>query len=533
MVDVRFQPAAQAEAWRAVVSGHSVAVLPPSTTAHTAESVWRRLADGGIAALIEGLTGAFGTSLSAIPPFAFATVEEGGVRVAVRGSLELIVESGDGTEAVSGAGVATWVERLIPDTYRVTITVDGSGDGAEALPLIDGVVPVAGLVLVTGPVPPVSSAPAAAVEAAPAVVSEPVDAGGDAAGDGAQPGVATDTGAPAAAPSGAIDADDPDPARADAPDSEAEPSIAATVEGGDAGTEADAAASSAPPVSPFLGSRWSADDEDEDGADSTGTDAPGTGADVIASVPGAASDDASAGPAEPASPPTESVPAAASDQADAGGHPVPDAAAETWLPAATAVPPSDEDIVFGATVARPSAAGAPASTPAASSTPVPPMPPVPPVPPLPELGDHDGATIAVSELRKLREAEREKYESTENVPPRQPSRGRIRLSTGRTVELERPVVIGRRPKSARASGDELPTLVAVDSPNQDISRSHIEIRAEGEHVLVTDLNTTNGTVLLRAGNDPVRLHPGEPTLVVDADVLDLGDGVTLTFEDLP
>ena len=84
-----------------------------------------------------------------------------------------------------------------------------------------------------------------------------------------------------------------------------------------------------------------------------------------------------------------------------------------------------------------------------------------------------------------------------------------------------------------SSGSELPTLIAVESPEQDISRSHVEIRAEGEHVLATDLDTTNGTVLLRGGQDPVRLHPGEPTMVVTGDVLDIGDGVTIAFEDLP
>ncbi|TWH34553.1 hypothetical protein L600_001100000350 [Isoptericola variabilis J7] len=40
-------------------------------------------------------------------------------------------------------------------------------------------------------------------------------------------------------------------------------------------------------------------------------------------------------------------------------------------------------------------------------------------------------------------------------------------------------------------------------------------------MLVSDMSTTNGTM---------RLHPGEPVLVVSSDVVDLGDGVTLTFE---
>ena len=247
-------------------------------------------------------------------------------------------------------------------------------------------------------------------------------------------------------------------------------------------------------------------------------------------------------------------------------------AADTLLPMATQQPSDaadDERVLWGETVARPSAV-LPAALPddggdhddqvglddgdhdgetiAASGRPrgLPPAPvyaasapaPAPVSAPAPPsagivLGDHDGETIAVADMRAMRAAEPDRYESTDSVPARHPARGRIRLSTGRVVELERPVIIGRRPKSTRTSGSDLPTLVAVDSPEQDISRSHVEIRAEGEHVLVTDLDTTNGTVLLRGGQEPVRLHPGEPTMVITGDVLDLGDGVTVAFEDLP
>jgi pSer/pThr/pTyr-binding forkhead associated (FHA) protein len=73
----------------------------------------------------------------------------------------------------------------------------------------------------------------------------------------------------------------------------------------------------------------------------------------------------------------------------------------------------------------------------------------------------------------------------------------------------------------------------VDSPQQDISRSHLEIRPEGDTVVVIDLHTTNGSTLLRADSDPVRLHPGEQTIVLSGDVIDLGDGVEVVFEDLP
>ncbi|MEK8225706.1 FHA domain-containing protein [Oerskovia sp. M15] len=91
-----------------------------------------------------------------------------------------------------------------------------------------------------------------------------------------------------------------------------------------------------------------------------------------------------------------------------------------------------------------------------------------------------------------------------------PSLGRLTLSNGQVVELDRPVVLGRRPRTTRAQSNDLPRLVAVPSPEQDISRSHVEIQLEGWHVLVCDLNTTNGTTLHRPGQPPRRLHPGSP-----------------------
>jgi hypothetical protein len=52
-------------------------------------------------------------------------------------------------------------------------------------------------------------------------------------------------------------------------------------------------------------------------------------------------------------------------------------------------------------------------------------------------------------------------------------------------------------------------------------------------VLLVDLGATNSTTLRRLGQPLVRLHPYEPVLAGAGDVVDLGDGVELTFEDLP
>ncbi|MFS2280698.1 FHA domain-containing protein [Microbacterium sp. OR21] len=163
----------------------------------------------------------------------------------------------------------------------------------------------------------------------------------------------------------------------------------------------------------------------------------------------------------------------------------------------------------------------------------------------PGAGDHDGSTISLAELRRLRsQADGAPDPQTAgpdaptavlpavDVPAGSTRHGIARLSTGQVVDLDRTVIIGRRPRSTRASGENMPHLVAVDSPQQDISRSHLEIRPEADSVVVIDLRTTNGSTLLRPGADPVRLHPGEQTLVLSGDVVDLGDGVTVTFEGL-
>ena len=114
-----------------------------------------------------------------------------------------------------------------------------------------------------------------------------------------------------------------------------------------------------------------------------------------------------------------------------------------------------------------------------------------------------------------------------------PALGRVRLSSGEVIELEEPLVVGRQPSVSRVASGGMPRLVTVTSPSGDISRNHLEVRLEGWHVMLRDLKATNGTVLERPGQSPRRLAQGEMTIVLDGDVADLGDGVTLTFEAVP
>lgn len=442
---VHYRPAQGGTSWWIAAEGPAVAALAATVSPHTAEAVWRRLGDGGIGAVLDALTGAFGTSLSAIPPFALAVAEEGGIRVAVRGAVSVIVDGVDGAQEVSGASVATWSERFVAGAARVTIAAGATGEDA-VVPLHSGVARADLVVVTVG-----AASPSAA--AAPAFAERD-------------------------APTDAVLA-------AEAPSAEAVSVSAAAAALADDQAVADAAV---PP------------------ADVSAAEAPPVDAPPAPPTPPLLTPELPAPPPPPTTGPIAGV-------GDTLGP-----AMTTALPEA----PDEHEMIWGETIARSPRPALSAQTPSA-----------PEVQPAARAGDHDGATISVVEARALRDAERAQFESTDGVPPRRPSRGRILLSTGEVVELERPVVIGRRPKSTRTSGAELPTLIAVDSPQQDISRSHVEIRAEGDHVLVTDLDTTNGTLLHRVGQTPVRLHPGEPTMVVTGDSLDLGDGVIVTFEDLP
>ncbi|WP_421734202.1 FHA domain-containing protein [Cellulomonas sp.] len=150
------------------------------------------------------------------------------------------------------------------------------------------------------------------------------------------------------------------------------------------------------------------------------------------------------------------------------------------------------------------------------------------------LDDHDGLTILSTDLAEIRD-QLPSWASDEvpgpfRVPEVASVAARLVLSTGLVVPLDRAVLLGRAPQVARVTNRELPRLITVPSPQQDISRTHAEVRLDGDHVVVTDLDSTNGVHVARAGEGARRLHPGEPSVVGVDEVVDLGDGVTFSVE---
>jgi hypothetical protein len=128
--------------------------------------------------------------------------------------------------------------------------------------------------------------------------------------------------------------------------------------------------------------------------------------------------------------------------------------------------------------------------------------------------------------------------SQQGIPGQQPAPSvlatpvaRLTFSTGEVVDVDRAVIVGRAPEARRFTSTEQPRLVTVASPNQEISSTHLEIRpgAGADHgsAVVTDLGSTNGTVLVQPGLAPEDLQPGIAVQLIPGAIVDLGDGVTI------
>ena len=105
----------------------------------------------------------------------------------------------------------------------------------------------------------------------------------------------------------------------------------------------------------------------------------------------------------------------------------------------------------------------------------------------------------------------------------------LALPTGDLVPLDRGVVLGRRPQSSGADGTRPPRLIAVGADSHVVSRNHLALTWDGEHLLAEDLGSTNGTAVTRSGIVTQRLLPGHPMRLQIGDALVLGDGLTVSI----
>lgn len=145
-------------------------------------------------------------------------------------------------------------------------------------------------------------------------------------------------------------------------------------------------------------------------------------------------------------------------------------------------------------------------------------------------GDHDGKTQLGLDRETRRAARRARAKADSGVPVSAPAMF-IELSTGAREELSQPIVIGRAPSVSKVSGASLPRLVTIAGSDQDISRNHVQVAVEGGTVVVTDLHSRNGTMVVLPNRAPQQLRAGDPTAVIVGTVVDLGGGVSFTVRE--
>lgn len=121
-------------------------------------------------------------------------------------------------------------------------------------------------------------------------------------------------------------------------------------------------------------------------------------------------------------------------------------------------------------------------------------------------------------------------ETSEPEPSRPPAR--LVLPTGEVVDLDRGVLLGRAPRASAGIGAPgEPHLVRVASPDNDISRSHVEVYPEGPQVIVRDLGSTNGTTLTAPDGASRRMAPGEPQAIEPGTTIRLAGKVAVVLGD--
>lgn len=111
-------------------------------------------------------------------------------------------------------------------------------------------------------------------------------------------------------------------------------------------------------------------------------------------------------------------------------------------------------------------------------------------------------------------------------PRAHPAAAFHRIRVGDAVfSLDAPAFVGRHPSTPRILGSRAVRLVRVASPSREVSATHASFRQEGGAVVVTDLDSTNGTIVALAGKDPVTLRQGDSLVVLPGSHVLLGDGV--------
>jgi hypothetical protein len=442
-----------------------------------------------------------------LPRFAYVGREEGAARLLLRGGIEAVERSDDGTETVHSAGsVSTWTEVVrehcsdislrLPDGSMIAVVAFGAPPAVQA---------------------PDAGGPASVEDPKPDPVGVPGGLRSEPAGPGTPTGIATSLADEVIIGSATGSAPQVDETMVPGPELDLDAMMAVPVVG-------------------------PADDDEVDLSHLFETRHVGVEAAAVRPVE--------------APDPSELEALGASDRPGPVGPLQPPTGAPTSLPPPTGPP-----------VAAPPPPGLIAGVPGASNRPAPVASRVG----TEESGDHDGLTISPAQLAALRAGTGPQPGSQRPVatgpqlqavscpaghlnPPQadrcracgaavadrtirvvsRPSLGHLSFDNGLVADIDRPMLIGRKPTVDGLAPDvEVPALVALPDPDGSLSRVHAEVRLEGWEVLLVDRNSTNGTRVEIPGQPPQLLRPNDPILITPGTRVVFADVVTATFNTGP
>ena len=143
--------------------------------------------------------------------------------------------------------------------------------------------------------------------------------------------------------------------------------------------------------------------------------------------------------------------------------------------------------------------------------------------------DPDRTSLRPSELLNGAEEDPDRTTLRTDVQPGQaqpptppqppPPKWQLVLEDGRTIPLDRAVVLGRRPTQPPGRPVH---LIAVEDTTRTLSKSHIRVDADDDSPFVTDLGSTNGSALITSTGQ-LELHPRQPRRIPAGQVVKFGE----------
>jgi hypothetical protein len=461
-----------------LLSGPTSLVLlepPPPERANMINMLWQEVVASSSMTDLAGRLATF--PIGSLPSFAAFFWTGDGMRSLVRGSVS-VVDLASGVTVAQGEGIQTWTEIGLQQVSQVLVEAQSPNGSQPELPLVVGAARASSVRLDASPAARVSS---------PQQMAEPE----------AAPAYAT----PAERPARGAAAD----AESAAGASVAAPPVAGAPAGGvPVSIEPAAARAELPPTQPMEALAGPATELLADPF-----------ADDLEPVP--ASPEAEPEPA-PAPAPPEPEPAFAEPMAEPG----------PTAPAAGRRAAPEPELENADTALMP---------PPYEATPTGPTVPVPPAAAESGLSDNSLIMAVVcpyghanpQNATHCRTCDTPIAPQGPQLVPR-PVLAVLRSSDGTKADVDRAVLIGRAPSAQRSSA-RAPRLMTLPSPGHDISRTHVEIVPEGWQIVVTDLHSTNGTVLVHPdGVNRQQLIPGEPVPVQWGSVVELGDEVSVLID---